>query len=167
MKHLFLFTFLLATMFVLWGCQEAVSPELEENSSPPLVEMTGGDYPPPEKPGCVRTPGYWKTHTDWVQIRPGFLTGSEDVLKKLWIPNNKDKWLTLYRAYVAAMLNKYINGAKTDCVETIISDASEWLKNNARPVKAGGPKSPWRDGEILYLILDDYNNGKLCAPACD
>ena len=31
-------------------------------------------------------------------------------------------------------------------------------------VKAGGKTSPWRTGEPLYLELDAYNNGYLCAP---
>ena len=34
-------------------------------------------------------------------------------------------------------------------------------------VKAGGKKSPWREGEPLYEMLDDYNNGLLCAPSRD
>jgi hypothetical protein len=34
-------------------------------------------------------------------------------------------------------------------------------------VKAGGATSPWRTGEPLYLKLDAYNNGLLCAPHRD
>jgi hypothetical protein len=170
MKHLFLFSILLAAVFVFWGCQETISPELEESSSIPMVEGTGnGGYEPPDKPGCVRTPGYWKNNTDWVQMRPIFMGDAENVLKTLWIPNNKDKWLTLYRAYVAALLNKHINGANTECVDGVITEARDWLFNNKkmRPIGAGGKKSPWRGGEMLYLILDDYNNGKMCESHCD
>jgi hypothetical protein len=30
-----------------------------------------------------------------------------------------------------------------------------------------GPTSPWRTGEPLYWLLDQYNNGLLCVPHRD
>jgi len=37
------------------------------------------------------------------------------------------------------------------------------------PVGSGvrGKSDAWREGDPLYLMLDDYNNGLLCAPSRD
>lgn len=82
-------------------------------------------------------------------------------------PTNKDMTYTMFQALVAAKLNVLI-GNDDSCIADTISAADEWMATYGpvgSGVKAGGKDSPWRTGEPLYLRLDDYNNGLLCAPS--
>lgn len=121
---------------------------------------------------CTRTPGYWKTHPDaWPveEITIGGTTYSKvEALSLLWLPERGDKSKTLFRSLVAAKLNQ-LNGTNTSCVGATMLAADAWMAANpvCSNVRGGGPNSPWRDGEPLYLELDDYNNGRLeCADHC-
>jgi hypothetical protein len=74
---------------------------------------------------------------------------------------------------VAAKLNAGI-GCPTVCPGGVdvgatiaAADAWMWLHPVGSGVSAGGPTSPWRQGEPLYILLDQYNNGLLCVPHRD
>jgi len=46
-----------------------------------------------------------------------------------------------------------------------VDEADIWMATYG-PVGSGirGNSEAWQTGESLYLFLDDYNNGYLCAP---
>lgn len=125
----------------------------------------------PDEPGeCTRTPGYWKTHPDaWPveEVTIGGTTWSkEDAIDLLWQPERGDKSKTLFRALVAAKLNEF-NGTDVSCVSDEMSDADGWLAEYPVCSDVRGSSDAWKMGEPLYLTLDDYNNGLLCAPKCE
>lgn len=121
-------------------------------------------------PPGTGTPGYWKNHPEaWPveEITIGGVTYTKDeAIANMGKPEKGDKTYTLFRALVAAKLNKYI-GNDVSCIKDTIEKADAWMAEHpiGSKVKAGGKKSPWRDGEPLYLMLDEYNNGFLCAPS--
>jgi len=129
--------------------------------------FAGGDVPC----GCVRSPGYWKNHPeawpgDWVIVGEEHYTNFE-AIEIMEQPVKGDKTLTMFPALVAAKLNKRV--APSDCIRYTIYEANAWML--AFPVGSGVKASSeaWQysHGEALYERLDAYNNGLLCAPACD
>ncbi|MCK4731440.1 MAG: hypothetical protein KAT65_03185 [Methanophagales archaeon] len=116
------------------------------------------------------TPGYWKNHpgawpVDNITIG-GVNYTKDDAIANMSTPDKKDKTYTMFRALVAAKLNVLI-GNDDSCIKDTIAAADEWMTEYpvGSGVKAGGKNSPWREGEPLYLELDKYNNGLLCAPS--
>ncbi len=121
------------------------------------------------------TPGYWKNHPEaWPvdEITIGGKTYTKDAaIALMGTPDKGDKTYTMFQALVAAKLNVLI-GNRSDCIAATIANADAWMTTyssfvTGKPVKAGGKDSPWRTGEPLYLTLDAYNNGLLCAPHRD
>jgi hypothetical protein len=125
----------------------------------------------PDVPGeCTRTPGYWKTHPEaWPvdSITIGGITYTkEEALEILWTPERGDKSKTLFRALVAAELNR-MSGTDVSCVESEMAAAHDWLMMHPACSNVRGSSEAWDVGEPLYTTLDDYNNGLLCAPHCE
>jgi hypothetical protein len=124
---------------------------------------------PPSSPG-TGTPGYWMNHPEaWpvAGIEIGNIYYSmEEAIALMKAPVATDKTYTMFAALVAAKLNVMI-GNDASCIASTITAADEWMATYpvGSGVSAGGPTSPWRVGEPLYLLLDNYNNGLLCAPA--
>jgi hypothetical protein len=81
--------------------------------------------------------------------------------------SGKDKTLTMFSSLVPAMLNVLI-GNDSSCVATTITQAQAWMSTYG-PVGSGVAASSyaWRVGEPLHRVMDNYNNGMLCAPARD
>ena len=123
--------------------------------------------PPPTNPG-TGTPGYWKNHPEaWpvdVITIGGRMYTKEEAIAYI-NGGDKDKTYTLFRALVSAKLNVLI-GNDSSCVADVIAAADDWMAVYpvGSDVRAGKPNSPWRVGEPLYITLDKYNNGLLCAP---
>jgi len=123
--------------------------------------------PPPT--GCVRSPGYWKKHPDaWpVQsITIGKYTYTkQEAIAIMSKPVAGDKTYTMFPALVAAKLN-VASGAIDTCISDTIAAADSWMFSY--PVGSGvtGNSSAWKIGEPLYMKLDQYNNGYLCASYC-
>jgi hypothetical protein len=127
------------------------------------------------------TPGYWKNHPDAWPV-DGITIGGvfydrgwnckKDKKTAVWWMNQSDehdKTITMFRSLVAAKLNLLI-GNDSSCIADTILAADAWMAQYGpvgSGVEAGGENSPWREGEPLYLTLDAYNNGFLCAPARD
>jgi PKD repeat protein len=116
------------------------------------------------------TPGYWKTHPEaWPvdEITIGGVPYDKDAAIDYMLENeSRDVTYIMFRSLVAAKLNVLI-GNDASCIEETIAAADAWMEEYGSVgsgVKAGGNDSPWRTGEPLYLMLDDYNNGYLCAP---
>jgi hypothetical protein len=77
-----------------------------------------------------------------------------------------DKTITLAKALIAAKLN-VLRGAESSCIAETIAAADAWLASYGLFSGVKG-KDGWTcEGEELYLKLDCYNNGGLCAPGCD
>ncbi|MBI4526965.1 MAG: hypothetical protein HY695_24475 [Deltaproteobacteria bacterium] len=132
------------------------------------------DLPPPLVPSGAGTgtPGYWMNHPEaWPvsSIKLGGLTYTKDqAITTIKRPTKKDVTYAMAQALIAAKLNVRI-GAEWDCIIPTIFAADVWLAEHliGSGVTAGGASSPWRDGEPLHKLLDDYNNGRLCAPPRD
>ena len=125
---------------------------------------------PGDGPG-TGTPGYWKTHPEAWPVEEitvgGIIYTKDEAISNMWMPEKGDKTYTMFRALVAAMLNVLI-GNDDSCIADTIVAADAWMAANG-PVGSGveGNSMAWQEGEPLYLGLDDYNNGFLCAPSRD
>jgi len=116
------------------------------------------------------TPGYWMTHPEaWPvdEITIGGVLYTKDEAIYLMINNSKqDVTYNMFSALVAAKLNVLI-GNDDSCIAATIAAADAWMATYGpvgSDVKAGGKDSPWRSGAPLFSMLQEYNNGLLCAP---
>ena len=124
----------------------------------------------PTGPG-TGTPGYWMNHPEAWPV-PAITIGGqtysmEEAIAYMWAPVAGDKTLTMFPALVAAKLNVLI-GTDASCIASTIAAADAWMA--LHPVGSNviaGKGSPWGAAEPLYLMLDNYNNGLLCAPHRD
>ena len=125
--------------------------------------------PSVQQPG-TGTPGYWKTHPEaWpvAQITIGGATYTRDQAIA-WLDNvNKDRTTTMFSSLVSATLNTIIGNDKS-CVASTIASANAWMQTYG-PVGAGVHASSvaWKLGEPMHRLMDNYNNGMLCAPHRD
>ncbi|MBC7233755.1 MAG: hypothetical protein H5T68_11010 [Chloroflexi bacterium] len=127
--------------------------------------------PPPPPPPGTGTPGYWKNHPEaWPveSITIGGVTYDKAQAITIMKTNKaKDKTYTMFAALVCAKLNLLL-GNESSCIALTVLDADQWMKKYG-PVGSGikASSQAWKEGEPLYLKLDDYNNGLLCAPHRD
>jgi hypothetical protein len=123
---------------------------------------------PPPGPG-TGTPGYWKNHPEAWPVSS--ITIGEDTYTKaqaimyMGMPDG-DKTFTMFRAYVAAYLNVQI-GNDSSCIASTLTAAYNWLNTYEVGTNVKASSDAWKMGEPLYLTLDAYNNGFLCAPPRD
>jgi hypothetical protein len=137
----------------------------------------------PVLPCKVGTPGYWKNHPDAWPVEVITISNNgdkieiskEEAILLMSQPDRGDKSLTLFRAYVAATLNRF-SGCDITCeipgttwtVQDIIYQANFWLWNRPPGSDVRGNSDAWQDGgEWKYEWLDAYNNGELCVPPRD
>ena len=122
-------------------------------------------------PSGTGTPGYWKNHPEaWPQ---GFTITIRDkiydtnlAIETMKMPTKGDKTYTMFRALVAAKLNGISNDHS--CIEATVEDARGWMWQHPAGSGVKANSDAWQEGESLYLMLDDYNNGLLdCASARD
>ena len=119
--------------------------------------------------GCVRSPGYWKNHPEAWPVQTIVIGGrsysKSEAIMIMEKPVAGDKTYTMFPALVAAKLN-VLSGADPTCISSVIAEAEQWMSDN--PVGSGviGSSSEWTSGNPLYLQLDKYNNGYLCASYC-
>ena len=122
-----------------------------------------------DQPG-VRSPGYWKNHSDnWPvdSITMGGRTYTKlQAIALMRLPEKGDKTKSVFRHLVAAKLN-VLAGNDDNCVADAISAADAWLMRFpiCSRIKASGPQ--WKRIAASVSMLDDYNNGLLCAPKQD
>ena len=119
---------------------------------------------------CTRTQGYWKTHPrDWpveeITIG-GILYTKEQAIDILKTPVKEDMTIAMFYQLVAAKLNVY-NGATYECIDQTIIDADDWMTVNPLGSGVEASSEAWEFGEPLKDLLDDYNNGLMCASHCD
>jgi hypothetical protein len=117
------------------------------------------------------TPGYWKNHPEaWPvsTIQIGTVTYTVDqAIAIMNSPVQKDKTFTMFASLVSAILNVKINN-DSSCVSDAITAGQAWMTTNG-PVGKGVAASSfaWKLGEPIHRLMDNYNNGMLCAPHRD
>jgi hypothetical protein len=132
----------------------------------PKHDLDFGFYTPQSQSGGTGTPGYWKNHPEaWpATVTIGGVAYDRDAaiswLKKV----GKDKTTTMFSSLVSAKLNVLI-GNDSSCINGTINAADAWIAANG-PVGSGvhASSAEWAEGQPLHTELDDYNNGRLCAP---
>jgi hypothetical protein len=118
--------------------------------------------------GGTRTQGYWKTHaSEWTctSIRVGCTTYSrEQAIAIMDASVRGDMTYAMFEQLVAAKLN-VAGGSYASCILSTISAAETWLCAHPVGSNVGSSSSAWTSGaDDLHEMLDDYNNGRLCAP---
>lgn len=126
----------------------------------------------PEEPPCVGTgtPGYWKNHSEaWpvstIEIGCKTYTKAQAISLMGQSPSG-DVTYTMFRHLVSAKLNVLI-GNISNCITQTIADADAWLCKYPLGSCVSGSSYAWSKGSALATKLDEYNNGKLCAPSRD
>ena len=123
----------------------------------------------PAGPG-TGTPGYWKNHPEaWPvdSIVIGGITYSKSqAIAWMSTPEKGDKTLTVFRHLVSAKLNVLI-GNTSGCIDADIATADAWMAVHPVGSKVGGGSAAWAEISGVAGRLDDYNNGRLCAPHRD
>jgi hypothetical protein len=119
--------------------------------------------------GCARGQGYWKNHPDaWpvTELQLGNVTYTqEELLSILHEPVRGNGLLILAHQLIAADLN-IANGADPSCIQQTIDEANALIGDLVIPPVGNGYLAP-RDVSALAEMLDQYNEGQLCAPSCD
>jgi hypothetical protein len=117
------------------------------------------------------TPGYWKNHPDaWPvdEIDIGGVTYSkEEAIAIMNTAGKGDKTWNLFSHLVAAKLNVEM-GNPDGCIADGIMAADDWMAMYG-PVWSGVKASSeeWKSIESTFHMLDEYNNGLMCAPKRD
>jgi hypothetical protein len=146
-------------------------------TSLPFVDFEVGGGSEDPDPGDVwgvgtGTPGYWKNHAEAWPVE-GVTVGG--ILYKGPTINNAiklmgkvggDKSLTMFASLISAKLNTMLAN-NTACIAATIALADAWI--TAHPAGSGvkGSSAAWAAGQEWHQKMDDYNNGKLCAPHRD
>jgi len=126
-----------------------------------------GFYQTPIAQVGTGTPGYWKNHPEAWPVTTILVGGvwysKADAIA--WLDQvGKDKTTTMFSSLVSAKLNLIV-GNDPSCVASTITLADAWMLKYG-PVGSGVQASSfaWKVGEPLHRIMDNYNNGMLCAP---
>jgi len=108
-----------------------------------------------------KTPGYWKTHADAWPAEGLCIGGTwydkEDIIPMLSQVSG-DKSYTLFRAYVAAVLNVKSGCCPPCCVADAICAAETWLACHPAGSGVAASSCDWKYAECLYWKLDWWNN---------
>ena len=114
------------------------------------------------------TRGYWVNHEENWPVNGLSLGGTwyskDQCLAILRRPTKGDRSYSMAAQLIAAKLN-VANGALHDCIDETISSADTWMstyKINSKP-----NNNAWNLGVDYHDTLDDYNNGRMCAPHMD
>lgn len=125
--------------------------------------------PPPTNPG-TGTIGFWKNHPEaWpvASIVVGGVTYTRDAAIAVMKTAGKgDKTYDLFVQLVAAKLNVEI-GNDASCISADIAAADAWLASHPLGSGVGAGTAAWSSISGVHTRLDDYNNGRLCAPHRD
>lgn len=113
------------------------------------------------------TPGYWKNHPEaWPMdtIMIGGITYTKaQAIAIMELSVNGDKTYTMFPALVSAKLNVMI-GNDASCIADTISAADAWMKLHHVGSGVAGSSQAWKDGEPLYIKMDNYNKDSSAHP---
>jgi len=119
--------------------------------------------------GCVRGQGFWKNHPEqWpvTELQLGNVTYTQQqLLDILHQPVRGNGLLILAHQLIAAKLN-IAAGADPSCIQETIAEADALIGDLVIPPVGDGYLRP-RDAAPLAGILGDFNEGRMCAPACE
>ena len=119
------------------------------------------NVPPPPGTG---TPGYWKNHTEaWLGVTIGGVYYTSNQAAALMGKVSKDKTISLFSQLVAAKLNVEI-GNDSSCIAATITEADNWMMLHPVGSNIAASSAYWQQIAQAHKDLDDYNNGRLCAP---
>ena len=140
------------------------SPSATPTATPSVTPTPSGT------PGiCVRGQGYWKNHPDqWpvTELQLGNVTYTqEQLLDILHEPVRGNGLLILAHQLIAAKLN-IAAGADPSCIQETIAAADALIGDLVIPPVGDGYLAP-RDVGGLAGILGQFNEGGMCAPACE
>jgi SdrD B-like protein len=128
-----------------------------------------GFWAPPVTQVGTGTPGYWKNHPEAWPVDVITLGGVDytktQALAFLDTPG-KDKSLTMFSSLVSAKLNVMV-GNDPSCVASTIEAADAWMATYPAGSDVRAASLAWKRGEPLHRLMDNYNNGMLCAPHRD
>ena len=135
----------------------------------PTVTPSVTPTPTATPAGCVFGFGYWKNHPEaWpvTELQLGNVTYTQDqLLSIMHEPVRGNGLVSLAHHLITAKLN-VANGADPSCIQQTIADADALIGDLVVPPVGDGYLRP-RDVNALKDILEDYNEGHLCAPSCD
>lgn len=123
-------------------------------------------------PPCVGTGtiGYWKNHSEAWPVESITIGGKTytkaQAISKMQQAVAGDKTVSMFSQLVAAKLNVLL-GNVSSCIADTITAADAWLVKYPFGSCVSGSSYAWYVGEPLHNKLDDYNNGRLCAPHRD
>jgi hypothetical protein len=151
---------------------------IDNNPNPSMVTLTVDDssdlcvdfgYMEPVMGPGVGSPGYWHKPSRWPvdSIEVGGVTYTkEEAASYMTGGQEGDKTITMFRQVVAAKLNVMI-GNDDSCIADTLEDADNWMADYPLGSGVEASSEAWTEGEPLKNALDDYNNGRLCAPYRD
>lgn len=118
---------------------------------------------------CVRGQGYWKNHPEaWpvTELQLGNVTYTQQqLLDILHQPVRGNGLVLLAHQLIATELN-IANGTDPSCIQQTIDEANALIGDLVIPPIGTGYLAP-RDVSALAGLLGQYNEGMLCAPACE
>ena len=129
----------------------------------------GFNTPSVQQPG-TGTPGYWKNHPEAWPVASITVGGVSYTMEQalFWLDSvGKDKTTTMFSSLVSAKLNVLV-GNDSSCVASTVVAADAWMATYG-PVGSNvhAASFAWKVGEPLHRLMDNYNNGMLCAPHRD
>ncbi|CAA9296961.1 MAG: hypothetical protein AVDCRST_MAG40-101 [uncultured Gemmatimonadaceae bacterium] len=120
----------------------------------------------PTNPG-TGTPGYWKNHpAAWpvASIVIGGRTYTKAMAISLMQAATKgDKTYNMFEQLVSAKLNVAI-GNDASCISAGIAAADSWMARYPVGSNVSSSSAAWTSISATFTRLDQYNNGRLCAP---
>lgn len=126
-----------------------------------------GEEPPPSSAPGTGTLGYWKTHSEAWPVDSltlgGVTYGRSDAIAILGTASKGDKSYDMFHQLAAAKLN-VAAGNESSCIDSAIAAADAWLASYPLGSRVKGKSWGSSGGETLHSTLDEYNNGRLCAP---
>ncbi len=141
-------------------------PDADASTGELICESVHLEPPVTNPPPGTATIGYWKNHpADWpancdVSVAGSGTDPNAFAMNILEAPVKGDKTISMAKQLSAAKLN-VCAGNDSSCIDQTLTDASAWL-NTYGPVFI--KQKNWYGGDDEHETLDDYNNGKLCAP---
>jgi hypothetical protein len=158
------------------GKNVACKPVTGGTANDPVdLEVPSDDEPvdaePPYFPtgNGTGTPGYWKNHPEaWPAggVTIGGIQYSVEGAIALMGKVSGDKTYSMFSALVAATLNTMpsLNNDYT-CIAGTLFHANAWMSEHPVGSIVKGSSAVWQENAAdWHSRLDDYNNGKLCAP---
>jgi len=141
---------------------------LDENKPFTADTDFGFSVTPVAQPG-TGTPGYWKNHPEaWPVdvVTLGGVTYTKTQALTMMDTPGKDKSLTMFSSLISAKLNVMV-GNDSSCVASTIEAADVWMSTYPAGSDVRAASLAWKRGEPLHRLMDNYNNGMLCAPHRD